>query len=465
VRVTIRDRGVEGNGRQPVRILALTPEPEALRRIGAALGASEVVCEEGLSAGLMRARQEEWTVVLLDTAAVGELTPELVARLAAAGRVVVVVDRTGSATFRTAVVRRGARGVVGVPPSNAELAVLAAQLGFEAPGLAAELAAYGIVGSNPRFVAAFELALRVAPTRAPVLLQGETGTGKELLARFLHAHSPRVARPFVAVNCAAVPESLLESELFGHERGAFTGALTRRLGRFERASGGTILLDEIGDMSPAMQAKVLRVLQEREIERLGSNAPTSVDVRVIAATNRDLEQEVEAGRFREDLYYRLAVVVITLPPLRERGEDIALLAQHFLEQFGREYQRSGCRISEEAYAALLAYTWPGNVRQLRNVIERAVLLCNGETILPEHLPSRIRGASARAMGERAAGERAERPASGERLKPLDELEREHIRRALALTGGRLGRAALILGIHRNTLRRKLQLYGLKVDRE
>src|SRR5690606_23115579 len=349
VRVTRRGRSAEDEGRRPQRLLALTPEPEAVRRIAAALGATELVCEEGLGAGLVRARREEWAAVVLDTAVGEELTPELAARIAAAGNRVVVVDRTGSTTFRTAVLRRGAHGVVALPPSGAELALLAAQLGTDGAAGGGKLAAHGIVGNSPRFIAAFELALRVAESRATVLLQGETGTGKELLARLLHAHSPRAARPFVAVNCAAVPESLLESELFGHERGAFTGALTRRLGRFERASGGTIFLDEIGDMSPGMQAKVLRVLQEREIERLGSSAPTPVDVRVIAATNRDLEQEVEANRFREDLYYRLAVVVITLPPLRERGADIALLAQHFLEQFGREYQRSGRRISEEAY--------------------------------------------------------------------------------------------------------------------
>ncbi|HEY8470634.1 MAG TPA: sigma-54 dependent transcriptional regulator [Longimicrobiales bacterium] len=447
----------------PGRILALTPEREAVRGVADALGASELVSEAALEAGLARARRERWAAVLLDTAVGEELAAELTARLTATGQCVVVLDRTMSPVLRAEVLRRGAAEVISLPPGRAELAALAARVLGPATELDSRLRAHGIVGRSPRFLAAFELAMRVAPTRATVLVQGETGTGKELLARLVHAYSPRAARPFVAVNCAAVPESLLEAELFGYERGAFTGASTRRVGRFERAHGGTLFLDEIGDMSPAMQAKVLRVLQEHEIERLGGGGPRPVDVRVVAATNRDLEREVEAGRFRGDLYYRLAVVVITLPALRERGEDAGLLAEHFLRQFCREYNRRACRFSEEAYAALLAYPWPGNVRQLQNVIERAVLVCQGDTILPEHLPARIRGGGSAAPEAGPVGPDAETLARQDALLPLEELERRHISRALALAGGRMGRAAKLLGIHRNTLRRKLQAYGMTPD--
>ena len=448
----------------PCRILALTPEREAVLGVADALGASELVAEAGLEAGLALARRERWAVVLLDTAVGEEVAPELTARLTAIGQRVVVLDRTMSPALRTDVLRRGAAEVISLPPGRAELAALTARLLGPATELDSRLRAHGIVGRSPRFLAAFELAMRVAPTRATVLVQGETGTGKELLARMVHAYSPRAARPFVAVNCAAVPETLLESELFGYERGAFTGATTRRVGRFERAHGGTLFLDEIGDMSPAMQAKVLRVLQEREIERLGGGEPRPVDVRVVVATNRDLEREVEAGRFRMDLYYRLAVVVITLPSLRERGEDTALLAEHFLRQFCREYNRRVCRFSDEAYAALLAYPWPGNVRQLQNVIERAVLVCQGDTILLEHLPPRVRSGGSVAVPEAVpVGREAETFARPDGLLPLVEVERRHISRALALAGGRMGRAAKLLGIHRNTLRRKMQAYGMTAD--
>ncbi|HKP76546.1 MAG TPA: sigma-54 dependent transcriptional regulator, partial [Longimicrobiaceae bacterium] len=277
------------------------------------------------------------------------------------------------------------------------------------------------------------------------LIQGESGTGKELLARIVHENSRRARGPFVAVNCAAIPETLLESELFGHERGAFTGAATRRLGRFERASGGTLFLDEVGDMSPTMQAKILRALQEHEIERVGGDTPVRVDVRVVAATNRDLEAEVAAGRFREDLYYRLAVVVVHLPALRERGGDVDLLAGRFMDAFAAEHGRPVRALSPEAAARLRAYAWPGNVRQLRNVIERAVLVADGEVLRAEHLPPEVLNA---AEGPGGDGDGA--------FLPLRELERRHIRRALDLTGGNLGDTARLLGIHRNTLRQKLR---------
>jgi two-component system response regulator HydG len=305
-----------------------------------------------------------------------------------------------------------------------------------------------LVGSSVGMMAALSVARRVAPSLAGVLIQGESGTGKELLARVIHDQGTRAHGPFVAVNCAAITETLLETELFGHERGAFTGATARRVGRFERASGGTLFLDEVGDMSPAMQAKILRALQEHEIERVGGDVAVRVDVRVVAATNRDLLQEVLAGRFREDLYYRLAVVTVHLPALRERGHDVELLARHFAGEFAAELGRSVPLIAETTLGFLRAYAWPGNVRQLRNVMQRALLVQDGDTLLPEHLAPEVRG-------DAGPTRAASHPADGPFLS-LREVEERHIRRALSLTDGNLGHAAEILGIHRNTLRQKLR---------
>jgi two-component system response regulator HydG len=308
------------------------------------------------------------------------------------------------------------------------------------------------IGESVRIRAALKVARQVADSTATVLLQGESGTGKEMLARVIHDRSRRAGGAFVAVNCAAIPETLLESELFGHERGAFTGAAGRRIGRFERASGGTLFLDEVGDMSAAMQAKILRVLQEGEIERVGGDRPVRVDVRVVAATNRDLAAEAAAGRFRDDLYYRLAVVVVHMPPLRERGEDVELLARHFLGYFARKHGRPVAALAHETLELLRGHAWPGNIRELRNVVERALLVSEGPVLLPEHLPAGLRAGAAR------PGEPPVYGSYGE-LLPLRELERLHIRRALALTGGNLGETAELLGIHRNTLRHKLRKQG------
>jgi DNA-binding NtrC family response regulator len=242
-----------------------------------------------------------------------------------------------------------------------------------------------LVGESAAMHAAVELATRVAPSRSTVLLTGETGTGKELVAGLIHAGSPRAGRPFVKVNCAALPETLLESELFGHERGAFTGADRQRAGRFEQADGGTLFLDEIGDMTPATQVKLLRVLQDGEFHRVGGNRPMRCDVRIIAATNHDLEQRVREGGFREDLYFRLNVIRVHLPPLRERGTDAVALAAHFLEQFSRDLGRPRVRFGEEALGRIREHAWPGNVRELRNAVERAVLLSDGDEIRAEHV--------------------------------------------------------------------------------
>jgi len=293
-----------------------------------------------------------------------------------------------------------------------------------------------------------ELVRRVAPTSATVLIRGESGTGKELIAKAIHHASDRARGPFVAINCGALPETLLESELFGHVRGAFTGASGTKKGLFEEADGGTLLLDEIGEMAPSLQVKLLRALQSGEIRPVGSTQAITVDVRVVAATNRDLEQLIRQGGFREDLFYRLNVIPVTLPPLRERREDIPLLAEHFL---GRAAQRLGrsLRLGPAAVDRLLRYPWPGNVRELENAIERAAILARDQTIEPDDLPPHVTGGVI--LG----------PAPGlEREHTLAEAERAHIIQTLERCGGNHSRAAEMLGIGRTTLWRKLKEYGL-----
>jgi transcriptional regulator with PAS, ATPase and Fis domain len=276
-----------------------------------------------------------------------------------------------------------------------------------------------------------------------------------MVARVLHARSRRNRGPFVAINCAAIPENLLESELFGHEKGAFTGAIGRRIGRFERAHGGTLFLDEIGDMSMALQSKILRAIQEREVERVGGGSPVSIDVRIVAATNRDLAQAVRETRFREDLYYRLAVVTVLLPPLRDRGGDLDLLASHFFAHYAREHGRPVRAVAEEVFNVLHRHPWPGNVRQLRNAAERAVVMADGEILLPQHLPADILHPPEPHSANGAGPAPSEAP-----LVTLEEMEKRMIRRALRETGNNVTVAADRLGIHRNTLRRKITDYGI-----
>jgi DNA-binding NtrC family response regulator len=307
---------------------------------------------------------------------------------------------------------------------------------------------YQLVSQSPAMLRVYRTIAQVAPRGATVLIEGESGTGKELVARAIHLHGDRPGGPFVAVNCAAIPENHLESELFGHEKGAFTGALSRKIGRFERAQGGTLLLDEIGDMSLVLQSKILRAVQDREIERLGGDGPVAVDTRLVAATNRNLRELIREGRFREDLYYRLAVVTIRLPRLADRGDDLLLLTSHFLREFGRDYGKSFSAITDHAIAMLQAHEWVGNVRELRNVIERAVLAAEGDTLRAEHLPDEWRLA-------------AEAPAAqANPLMSLRDMEAQHLARVLGHTRGHIGEASRILGVHRNTLARKIREYGL-----
>jgi len=302
-----------------------------------------------------------------------------------------------------------------------------------------------IIGQSRAIKKALELINLAAPGDTTVLITGASGTGKELAARALHALSPRKDNRFVPVNCAAIPENLLESELFGHEKGAFTGAIKRKLGKFEIADGGTLFLDEIGDMPPMMQAKLLRVLEDHRVERLGSEDSVALDVRVIAATNRDLKQWIADGKFREDLYYRINVVTIEMPPLADRPGDVLILAEKFLADFSSRLGRKISGFTTAAASTLNAYPWPGNVRELQNVVERAVVLCRHDVIDRAELPG-------------LAGEPEK---TGENIEKLGELESRHIRRMLDKMDWNLGQTADVLGIHRNTLRSKIKEYGIE----
>ncbi|TAJ10334.1 MAG: sigma-54-dependent Fis family transcriptional regulator [Nitrospirae bacterium] len=313
-----------------------------------------------------------------------------------------------------------------------------------------------LVGSSPPMLEVYKLVAKVAAGRSTVLLEGESGTGKELVARAIHSNSARRDGPFVPLNCAALPETLLESELFGHERGAFTGAVGAKPGLFETANGGTLFLDEIGDISPALQVKLLRVLQEQEVRRVGGTAVVRLDCRLIAATNRDLAALVKEGRFREDLFYRLNVVRITLPPLRERREDIPMLAHHFLQQAADGPAHPIRGFLPETMACLQQYAWPGNVRELENVIERVVSLSRGPLVLPSDLPEAVRQAS----GDAVPGLAGRATGGSGALLTLEAMEKRYLQQVLQETGGNKVQAAKILGIDRRTLYRMAERFGL-----
>jgi len=307
-----------------------------------------------------------------------------------------------------------------------------------------------LVGEGPRMQEIFQFLARAAPSESTVLIEGESGTGKELAARALHRNSPRATKPFVAINCAAIPEALLESDLFGHERGAFTGAAVQKRGRLEVADGGVVFLDEIGELVPALQVKLLRVLQEREFERVGGTHTIKVDIRLIAATNRDLSAAVRTGDFRQDLYYRLAVVRLTMPPLRERREDIPMLVRHFLQKYAKRSNVKPKPVSREAMAALVNYEWPGNVRELENAIERALVMGSSDAVLLEDLPESL-------LEQESAAEMHE----GKYHASLKELKKQLIIDAVEQTRGNYVEAAGILGVHPNYLHRLIRNLGLK----
>ncbi len=386
---------------------------------------------------------------------------------------VVVVTADASVRSAVAAVKAGASDYLSKPFDIDELRLVVRrtlehrQLVRRADFLEAELdrlaGDHTLIGESAPMVALIDAIERVAPSRASVVIFGESGTGKELVARQIHAHSRRARQPFVALNCAAIPDLLVESELFGHVKGAFTGADRDRKGRFEQADGGTLLLDEIGDMSLGAQSKLLRVLQEEMVEPVGSSRSTEVDVRVLAATHRDLREAVNEGNFREDLLFRLRVVELDVPPLRERGSDVLRLARHFL----RAHAGDRLRLDASAERILLDYRWPGNVRELANVIERATIFCRGDLVTAHDLPSELREAAS-AVIEPAPGADARSPhrADGEdfataKARLIESFERRTLSDALRRHRGNVSRAALDLGLHRQNVQQKLRKLGLR----
>ena len=450
---------------KPAAVLLLVDDDEAFRKVLARelsrLGHDVATAGSGDEA-LRRVAEREPEVVLLDLRLPDRDGLEVLEAIHAASPGTDVIMLTGHGSIDTAIqaVRKGAFDYVAKPCPLDELEVriqralerqsLRRRASLLERGLTPPDVGSSFVGDSPEFRRLAQLLERVAPSDSTVIITGETGSGKEMVAKLVHARSPRRGRPFVVVECAALQESLLQSELFGHERGAFTGADRAKPGLFEVAHGGTIFLDEIGEVSQATQVKLLRVLDTSTFRHVGGTAEIRVDVRVLAATNRDLPALVKQGLFREDLYYRLSTIAVEVPALRERRGDVARLALHFVAALNERYGTER-RLGDRALALLERHDWPGNVRELQHAIEAAMVVCDGEEILPRHLP--------RALG----AARAPAPAGGageESLPTLEEAEREHVTRALRAAEGHRGRAAKLLGISERNLYRKLRRYGL-----
>jgi two-component system nitrogen regulation response regulator GlnG len=466
-----------------VRVLVADDEPSirfVLRETLESVGCSVVPTVDGDEA-LAALLSESFDLAFLDIRMPGPSGLELLDRLRAAGRDTAIVIMTAQNTFENAVeaMKRGALDYLVKPFAMAEVQALVTKtlrvraLQKEVSALRREMGARivsgdRLVGRSPALLEVFKTLGRVAPRPVAVLITGESGTGKELVARAIHAASPRAGGPFVAVNTAAIPGELLESELFGHERGAFTGAVAPRMGRFREASGGTLFLDEIGDMPGELQAKLLRVLQSDEVTPVGGRLPERVDVRIIAATHRDLDAAVARGEFREDLLYRLRVVPIHIPPLRARGEDVRVLAAHFVERYAPELVGSPRFLSEEARVRLERHSWPGNVRELENAIKRALVLASGEVLTPEDfafVDARPAEPARAGLEELVAGVTDAALDAGEadlHRRVVERVERPLLERALARTGGNQIRAAALLGINRNTLRKKIVELGIEL---
>jgi DNA-binding NtrC family response regulator len=414
-------------------------------------------------AGLQVLESFDADVVLTDLRMPGMDGLELLAKVREMRPETMVVLMTAYGTVKTAVqaMKLGAEDYLGKPIDVDELEVVLQRV-IEKKNLREETQILrqrlddkykldNLVGESADMLAAFKTVRQVAPSTASVLLLGESGTGKELFAQALHQNSPRRNKPFVKVACAALPETLLESELFGHEKGSFTGALFTRAGRFEIANGGTLFLDEIGDISPTVQVKLLRFLEEREFERVGGNKTYKVDVRIVCATHRDLQKRIDEGAFREDLYYRLNVIQIPIPPLRERGNDIALLAHYFLRKYAEANKKDVRGFADSALGLLLRYGWPGNVRELENAIERAVVLADASVLNESHFPTLRRAEPAPASAH--SGGRLQIPGSS-----LADIEREAIVRTLEAVEGSTSRAAEMLGISPRKIQYKVKEY-------
>jgi DNA-binding NtrC family response regulator len=406
-------------------------------------------------------RADQWAVILLDLKMPGMDGLQVLEEARRLRPDATYVLMTAYATVDTAVaaMKLGAYDYLVKPFDPEELSALLRRIVSQQVllqenealrrALKREYGFHDLVSKSPSMQRLFDLARVAARSASTILVLGESGSGKEVLARAIHAESPRASGPFIAISCAALTETLLESELFGHEKGAFTGAASRRKGKFELASGGTLFLDEVGDVSPKLQLDLLRVLEDRRFQRVGGSETIEVDVRVVAATNRDLGKAVAEGDFREDLFYRLNVIPVTLPPLRDRPEDVPLLVQHFLERLSKELQRRLDGVSPEAMAALVAHRWPGNVRELRNVLERGAVVATGPVI---QLPDL--GLPVPPPGARPAGSRGE-PQS------LEDVEKRHIADVLTWSGGNVTQAARVLGIDRMTLYNKMKRYSLR----
>ena len=430
--------------------------------------AYEVLCASDAQEGLARFRQELPNLVLLDVLMPGSDGLGLLQSMRSEDPTVPVIMLTAVKTVKTAVeaMKSGAADYLTKPFDVEELRMIVAKalatqaLEHEVRYLRAQVlksyAFHNLVGKSPAMQEIYSKIEQVANTRTTVLITGESGTGKELVARALHYNSSRQERPFIALNCASIPETLIESELFGHEKGAFTGALARRLGKVELAHGGTLFLDEVGDLGMLTQAKLLRFLQEREFTRVGGTQTIKVDVRIIAATNKILEDLVPRKEFREDLYYRINVAVLSIPPLRDRREDIPYLSKHFLSKRLEAEGRPPMEISKEAMELLTRYHWPGNVRELENVIEQAIVWSRGTEVTPDHLPTTLKTES------RHTGLRQSALSGQVSLeKAVQEFERELILDALTRTGHVQTHAAALLGITRRMLKYRMDMLGIK----
>jgi DNA-binding NtrC family response regulator len=452
------------------RLLIVEDEPllritmaDALRKEGWTVD----VAEDGVK-GAAQFEQHYHDVVLTDLVMPGIGGMDLLKRIKALqpDTTVVIITAHGSVDRAVEAMREGASDFIAKPFSMAQLLVRLSNvcsvrlLREQNVRLQEQLeqrhAFANIIGKSKPMQEVFELIRLVSDSEASVLVQGESGTGKEMVASAIHFNSPRRAKPYVRVSCASLPESLIESELFGYEKGAFTGASERRIGRFEAASGGTLFLDEIGELPLSFQVKLLRVLQERQIERLGSNRPVNVDVRIVSASLRPLEGEIDAGTFREDLFFRVNTVLINLPPLRERREDIPLLATAFLQEFTEERGRAVEGFSDTVFELFDAYPWPGNVRELRNVVERAILFCKGSEVSPDELPASLRDEPSGSRNGIVSGKVRTLQEAVERA------ETEAIRVALGATEGRRAEAAELLGVSRKTLWEKIKLHQIEV---
>ncbi|MDI6789231.1 MAG: sigma-54 dependent transcriptional regulator [Thermodesulfobacteriota bacterium] len=427
----------------------------------------EVITAENAPQALEIFKESDFDLVLTDMKMPNMDGIELLENIRSVNSEVPVIIMTAYATVEKAVkaMKKGAFDYVTKPFQNEELKITVRKaidlykLKRENLNLRHEVSRkyqFGnIIGKSPVMLNIYDMIEKVAATKATVLITGETGTGKELVAKAVHYNSPRKNNAFVSVNCAAIPETLLESELFGHEKGSFTGAIAMRKGRFELADGGTIFLDEIAEMPTALQAKLLRALQEMEFERVGGTKTLKIDVRVIAASNKDLKKEVEAGTLREDLYYRLNVVPLHLPPLRERPDDIALLATHFLQKYSQESEKGGMEISPAAMRGLYTRSWPGNVRELEHVIERAVIMASGREIRPADIASE----SQETEDIRLDIDRFI-PMQVKLNDALEDVEAKMIKRALARAGNVQAHAAALLGITKSLLQYKMKKYNI-----